>query len=193
METNRENASRGKALRRAPKGLRRKLEWMLTGIEGLLAEDSPLPSPDGPISKADMVARLAAGVARYEAIDTHLLALQQARKALLEEGVALQQSYNDCKDALRAVIGRRSPRIAHFGLTPEQPRAELTPEQRVIRAEKARQTRLLRHTGGKRQKAAIRYRGEVAVTAELSETTAMPETPETSPPPNDLPASQESS
>jgi hypothetical protein len=167
MDENANIATRGKALGRAPKGLRQKLERMLAGVTGALPQVTTLTTPAGSVPKSEVIARLAAGVARYETIDAQLIALKQARQLLLVEATALQQDYNDLKDSIAAVVGRRNPLIAQFGMKPQRPRQPLTPEQRVIRAAKVRATRRLRHTAGRRQKAALRYQGAVDVTATL--------------------------
>jgi hypothetical protein len=179
METSDHIGLSGPTLKRPPKGLRQNLQTMLLGVSGLLPDDALIPTPDGPIPKADLVARLEAGVARFEAVDAQLIALQQARRLLLQEAAALQLAYKDWKDSIAAIVGRRNPVMAQYGLKPEQPRQPLTSEQRLVRATKVRETRRLRHTMGKRQKGAIRYRGSVSVRAELQ---PMPPT-ETQPPP----------
>ena len=151
---------------RAPKGLRERLERMLAGAMSM-PDGSSIPTVGGTVPKAEMVARLAAAVAYFEAIDAHLLALKLARVRLLEAASDLQEMHTQWKTSLAASLGRKSPLLAHFGLKPHVDRRAMTPEERVVRAEKARQTRKLRHTGGRRQKAALKFRGKVDVSSQL--------------------------
>jgi hypothetical protein len=167
MDANTNMVSKGKPLARPPKGLRRKLERMLAGVTGMLEDDLSIPTSDGPVPKARMVQRLTEGVARFQAIDAQLIALRHARQQLLQDAEALHETYNLWKDSIGLILGRKSPALAHFGIKPRQPRQPLTSEKEVVRAEKARQTRRLRHTGGRRQKAALRYQGKVDVTTKL--------------------------
>jgi len=151
---------------RPPKGLRQKLERMLAGA-ATLADAAALPTADGPMAKAEVVQRLAEGVARFEAVDAQLRALKLARLDLLDAVTDLQELHTVLKASLAVVLGRRSPKLAQFGIKPQADRRPLNSEQRVVRAEKARQTRRLRHTKGSRQKAAIKFTGKVDVNTEL--------------------------
>jgi hypothetical protein len=152
---------------RPPKGLRQKLERMLAGAMAM-PEGSTIPTAGGMIAKADWVRQLKVGVARFRAVDARLTALRVARVELLKVVDDLQEQHTQWKASLAVSLGRRSPVLAQFGIKPHVDRQKLTSEQRVVRAEKARQTRLLRHTGGVRQKAAMRYQGTVNVSATLA-------------------------
>jgi hypothetical protein len=185
MDTNNNIGMSGLVLARPPKGLRQNLERMLLGVAQGLPDGTLIPTPDGSLPKADLVARLAAGVARFEAVDAQLVALQQTRRALLQEAAALQQAYKGWKDSIAAIVGRQSPRMQQFGLKTEQPRQPLTSEQRLVRAVKVRETRRLRHTAGKRQKAAIRYHGRVDVQADLQPMPSIETPPPPTKPPGD--------
>jgi hypothetical protein len=66
---------------------------------------------------------------------------------------------NDVKIAVKGALGRTNPELTRFGFKPDRPRTQLTPEERVLRAARARETRAARHTLGARQKASIK--GEV--------------------------------
>jgi hypothetical protein len=83
---------------------------------------------------------------------------------LKDASVADHQLYTKLRDAMIAYFGKRSPMLTQFGIKPRQPRRQLTPEQKVVRAQKARLTRAARHTTGKRQKAAVKFDGTLAVT-----------------------------
>ena len=176
MEAQIDISSRAMRMQRPPKGLRQRLERLLAGVSLELPESISIPTPDGPLSRDEVIARLAAGVARFEAIDKQLVALRQTRQLLLQDAVALQRMCSSLNDAIAAIVGRESPRIEHFGIKQRKPRQPLTSEQQLSRAMKARETRRMRHTKGRRQKAAIRYQGVVGVRMEISPTPSL-ETP----------------
>ena len=160
---------------RPPKGLRQRLERMLAGARAM-PEGSSIPAMGGTVPKSEMVSRLAEAVAHFEAIDAHLLALKLARVQLLEAANDFQEMYVQWKASLVVNLGRRNPALAHFGVKPHVDRRAMTPEERVVRAEKARQTRKLRHTGGRRQKAALKFRGKIDVVTALEPVSSKPST-----------------
>jgi hypothetical protein len=184
MEAENQIVSYETRLKRPPKGLRQKLERMFAGVSQSLPDGTSVPTPDGPLSRDEVLAQLSKGMARFEAVDAQLIALQQTRKLLLKDAAELHRICNMLNDSIAAIIGRDSPRMEHFGLKSRKPRQALTSEKKLVRAVKARETRRLRHTGGKRQKAAIRYRGPVDVSVQFNPAT----TPESPPQSVDPPA-----
>jgi hypothetical protein len=169
MQTNTQNTSStgagstGTAQAKAASGTRLKLQQMLAGVQAAIPDGSSLIVPGGSLSKAEIVKRLTDGSSEYEAVDAGVAALGQVRFTLGADIPGLKGFLAELKNALKAQFGSRSPMLAQFGLSPQKVRKQLTPEQRVARAEKARQTRLLRHTGGVQQKAAVKYQGQVVV------------------------------
>ncbi len=158
---------------RPPKGLRAKLERMLAGARDL-PDGSSLPAAHGAMTKQEVVSELEDAVAKFEAVDAQLVALKEARLAVLVSVDALLELHTERKAALSIVLGRKSPMLLHFGLKPHQQRRPLTPEESVVRAEKARQTRILRHTMGSRQKAMIKFDGQIHVKTSLEPAPPIP-------------------
>jgi hypothetical protein len=152
------------------KGFRLKLQQMLAGAEAVIPDGSSITTPGGSLTKASIVKTLTDDLSEFQALDTEQLALGKIRLQLRDDLPGMHTYYTELKDALAGQFGKRSPMLTQFGLKPQQLRKQLTPEQRVARAEKARQTRLLRHTGGVRQKAAVQYQGQVDVSAQLRPT-----------------------
>ena len=150
-----------------PKGFRLKLQQMLAGVEAVIPDGNSITTTGGSLTKAAMVKILTDEVSEFEAVDAGVTTLGVARKQIREDLPQMHKLYTEMKDALSAQFGRGSPLLAQFGINPQKLRKPLTPEQRVARAVKARQTRLLRHTGGVRQKAAVQYDGKVNVSTEL--------------------------
>jgi hypothetical protein len=153
---------------KAPKGLRLKLQQLLAGVQAVIPDGTFITTTGGSLTKAAIVKELTDDVSEFQAVDAGLTALGVARVQVRDDLPQMHALYTELKDALSAQFGRGSPLLAQFGLKPRAPRKKLTPEQRVARAAKARQTRLMRHTGGVRQKAAVQYDGKVKVSTELS-------------------------
>ena len=152
---------------KAPKGLRFELQQMLAGVQAVIPDGTLINTPGGSQSKVAVVKELTDALSEYQAIDIPQAALVAARKQLRDDLPRLHALYTELKDALSASFGRQNPLLAQFGLKPRQLPKPLTPEQRVARAVKARQTRSLRHTGGVRQKASVQYEGRVNVSTQL--------------------------
>jgi len=150
-----------------PKGFRLKLQQMLAGVQAVIPDGNSVIIPGGSMTKVEIVKRLTAGTSDYLTVDTSLTALRLARVQLRGELPDLRVLYDQLKASLSASFGKGSPLLAQFGLSPQKARKQLTPEQRVARAAKARATRQLRHTGGVRQKAAVQYQGLVDVSHQL--------------------------
>jgi hypothetical protein len=152
---------------KAPKGFRLKLQQMLAGVEAVIPDGNFITTTGGSLTKAAIVKMLTDEVSEFETVDAGVTALGVARVQIREDLPQMHKLYTELKDALSAQFGRGSPLLAQFGLKPQQLRKQLTPEQRVVAAAKARQTRLMRHTGGVRQKATVQYQGKVNVSTEL--------------------------
>ncbi len=98
------------------------------------------------------------------------------------------------KGALEGVLGYQSPDLAIFGFAPRKARTPLTSEQLTIRAEKARRTRELRHTLGKRQKAKLKAQGDPVITVTPSPLDVTPQSsPRESPRSDGAPAAGDTS
>jgi hypothetical protein len=159
--------STGTAPVKVLKGFRLKVQQMLAGAEAVIPDGTSITTPGGSLTKAQAVKMLTDGMSDFEAVDAGLTALGIARLKVRDDLPQLKTLYDELKNSLSAQFGKRNPLLAQFGLKPQQVRKVMTPEQRVARAEKARQTRLLRHTGGVRQKALVQYAGKVNVSTEL--------------------------
>jgi hypothetical protein len=61
----------------------------------------------------------------------------------------------DLRVALQTLLGRDNEALTKFGFSPQKPRKPLTPEQKTLRAAKAKLTRQKHGTLGSKQKAAL--------------------------------------
>jgi hypothetical protein len=157
----------GTAPVKALKGLRLELQQMLAGIQAVIPDGTSITTPGGSLTKAAIAKTLTDDLSEFQAIDAGVTALRLARVQLRDDLPQMHKLITELKYALITQFGRGSPMLAQFGVKPRQEPKPLTPEQRVARAAKARQTRLMRQTGGVRQKAAVQYDGKVSVSTEL--------------------------
>jgi hypothetical protein len=164
--------SAGTAPVKALKGFRLKLQQLLAGVQAVIPDGTSITTTGGSLTKAAIVKMLTDDLSEFQSVDAGMTALGVARVQVRDDVPKMHKLYTELKDALLGQFGRGSPLLAQFGFKPRQPPRKLTPEQRVARAAKARQTRLLRHTGGVRQKAAVQYQGKVDVSTALVPTQA---------------------
>jgi hypothetical protein len=148
------------------KGLRGLLQQMLQGIEAVVPDGSSLSTDSGPLTKAAVVAELTQVLSVYKTAEAQQLAIVATRNQLKDASAADHRLYSQLKDALIAFFGRGSPLLAQFGVKTRGSRRALTPEQKVLRAAKARATRAARHTMGVRQKAAVKSDGKLSLSVQ---------------------------
>jgi hypothetical protein len=91
------------------------------------------------------------------------VAVKTTRAQLKNTSAANHQLCTELKDAVIAFFGRGSPLLAQFGIKARGKARPLTPEQKVLCAAKAPNTRAARHTMGSRQKAAAKSDGKLTL------------------------------
>jgi hypothetical protein len=148
------------------KGFRDRLQQMLQGIETVVPDGSSLSTDSGLQTKAAIVAELTQVISVYKAVEAQQLAIVTARRQLKDASPADHRLYTQLKDAVIAFFGRGSPLLAQFGIKARSSVRPLTPEQKVLRAAKARATRAARHTMGARQKAAVKSDGKLTLSVQ---------------------------
>jgi hypothetical protein len=84
--------------------------------------------------------------------------------AIPQNRVRVQQ----LKDLLIAYYGRGDARLGQFGVRSRPGPRPLSPEAKVLRAQRVRDTRALRHTLGKRQRAAIKTTAKYSLSVEAA-------------------------
>ncbi len=123
------------------------------------------------VSKQSIQAALQAILALYGNVDAGVLALKNQRVALQAALPGARQFIDNLKAGLVATLGKGNPVLDAFGLGAKK-RRRLTVEEKTASKAKAAKTRELRGTGGKRQKAALKFTGKADVQASLSEAPA---------------------
>jgi hypothetical protein len=146
--------------------LRVALRSLEQGFEVMIPDGNVLPTKDGPLSKAQILAELSAALAVYTELDVHRRAVRSALLRIESASAANRRRVQQLKDLLLGYFGRGDARLGQFGMASREGPRPLTPEAKVLRAQRVRETRALRHTMGKRQKAAIKAQGKYAVTVQ---------------------------
>jgi hypothetical protein len=154
-------------------GFRLKLQQMVAGLQAVLANNSAIPTTGAAaLTKADMLTKLTVGLTDYATIDSLENADILARKQLATDLPGLKAYYAQVREALQVFFGKTNPQLGQFGLVVAKPRAKQTPEELLVANTRRTQTRGMRNTLGAKQKAAIQFQGQVAVTATPSSTSA---------------------
>jgi hypothetical protein len=147
----------------APKGFRTKVSQMLAGLEAVIPDGSSVTVGGQSVAKSDLVTEMTQIISAYQGLDAAVSATKGVRSQLKAQIPGFHQQFLELKDGLVSSLGRGSPQLAQFGITAAKPAKPLNPTQKVVRAEKAKNTRAMRHTMGPRQTAAVQYTGNVQV------------------------------
>jgi hypothetical protein len=153
---------------KAATGLRLQLQLLLGGIEAMLADGSQIGSVNSPMAKADVVQELSAALDEFAAVDQAVIALAQVRLTLQADLPKIKALFDKVELAMRQELGQTNPQLVHYGLKPKRPRRSLTPEKLVVRTAKANQTRQIRGTKSKKQKAKLQFEGQMVVRKTVS-------------------------
>jgi len=140
--------------------LRLALERLLAGFEVMIPDGTSIPTLQGPLTKEQVVADLTGALTVYSQLDAHRVAVTQALKQIAAATPINRRRVQQLKDLLLGYHGRGDPRLGQFGMKSRAGPRPLTPEAKVLRAQRVRDTRALRHTVGKRQRAAIKGQGK---------------------------------
>ena len=148
------------------KGLRLRLQEMLSGCQAALPAGStvqtiPLQGP--PLTQAAIVAQLQQYLGNYTALDAATVALMSARSPVTAAEKPAAAFVAQLKLSLEALFGPTSPNLALFGLKPKGVKRQLTATQLAAKTARANNTRTIRGTKGKLQKASLAS-GPMAVT-----------------------------
>jgi hypothetical protein len=157
----------GPAPTRPLTGLRLDLQEMLTGMQAVIPDGATLPMPGGAMAKSAIVGALTTGLSLYTAVDTQETVLETARQQLTVATPGLKTLFAELKAALIATLGKTSPLLKQLRLVIKQ-RTPLTPEQQVARTARMNQTRAIRGTTSKKQKAKLQYTGTVVVSTQVN-------------------------
>jgi hypothetical protein len=133
------------------------------GVSGYLLADSTLSVNGRSLSVSQILATLNGYIGSGNTVASVKSQLKADLTAWNAEKSAARAFAVDLKAAVIQALGKQSPLLAQFGLSPPK-RTKLTTQQLATRAAKNKATRELRGTKGPQQKAQIRYTGPAQVT-----------------------------
>ena len=119
------------------------------------ASDQAVIFGGAPMAVADVLARLEAMVASFEAVHRAHRSFRQAVDDRRRAMKGHRTTYEDALVLLKHHLGRASPRLMEFGLAQPKARRAPTAEAKAIARAKAAATRKARGTLGKRQRLAL--------------------------------------
>jgi hypothetical protein len=131
---------------------------LVDGLNKHKAQITALPIGGQTLTPAQVIATVQA---RLDASSAALTAKATANAAVLAERTERTQTKAfvfSLRQVIRSMFGASPDILADFGLAPPKPHKP-TPQKKVTAAAKAKATRTLRHTMGKKQKAAIKATG----------------------------------
>jgi hypothetical protein len=132
------------------------LKNLAAGIAKALPAGKTMAYRQGTIDGPTLLVAVNAALKPYE--DVHQDEANLHRDVATRDAgeAAAKQLVQDIEDGARVSFGEGSDSFLALGFTPRKKAAELTVEQKVQKAEKARQTRLARHTVGPKARKAIK-------------------------------------
>ncbi len=113
-------------------------------------------------TQPQVAAKLDAFAASHAAVHDARQALQAALKARDAASVEAREYCKGLKAAVKQQLGRTNPELAAFGISPDKPLVRTTKDL-IVASAKAQQTRQVRGTLGKRQRAQIKVVGDPPV------------------------------
>jgi hypothetical protein len=143
----------------ADHGIRAALTSLLWGLQRNIPDGALVRIDGADRPKAEAVAQLQSILAQFASIDQLAAELAAERSKLRQLLPSARELRVTLKGAMVTHFGRSSATLDEFGIRVHGAR-KLTVDEKALKAEKARRTRILRGTMGKRQKATIRYTGD---------------------------------
>ena len=144
-----------------PKGFEVSLQKLLSGVQTQLADGSSLSAVNGTYTKAQMVSALQSAIALYTNVAAQETVLASTRITQKAGIPAARQYYAELKGVITGFFHAGNPVLADFGFTPKKAPTALPAAKKAESAVRGSETRKLRGTLTKAQKAALKYTGPV--------------------------------
>jgi len=151
------------------KGFRKEVTLLASGFGFSFPDGSSLSVNGQSMDKSSILAALQAALVLYGNLDAAVQQAKSSRVALEAALPVIHQFVVALKGGLVCIYGKGNPALEAYGFNLVKPR-QLTVEQKTARKEKAKRTRALRGTGGKRQKQAVVFTGQIEVQAHVAGT-----------------------
>ncbi len=143
-------------------GFRDEVTNLATGLKGLFPDGTSVVVNGQSMTKDDVINALEAVVTQFAGVDAAVQSLREERLGLKAALPGAHQFVASLKGVLIGLFGKGSPALQTLGIARKHA-PKLTSEQKSARAAKALATRELRGTRGKRQKAGVKFTGQVEV------------------------------
>jgi hypothetical protein len=140
------------------KGVELQLDMIFAGLQTVPAGNTFVVNGKTFLS-ADLAKEVDSRRALYKSARDLRNQLRAKTREKREKRQEMAAFIKDVKIAATAAFGRQNPELEQFGFPVEKPTPTLTPEEKVLRSARARETREARHTMGAKQRQAIH--GEV--------------------------------
>jgi hypothetical protein len=146
----------------APAKFEQDLIKMDQGVQNLLPAGTSLTLNGVATKQAAIDTQLQSWITVFQAVDSAKATYQNAVAARVAITAAAKAYYTALKAVIKAYFGAQSVQLAGFGIAADKPVVR-TAQQKLVSAAKAKQTRVLHGTLGKKQKAALTVVGNPAV------------------------------
>jgi hypothetical protein len=131
---------------------------MLEGVQGIFPASASLTIGGAVLTQAAIAAKLQGPIANSKAVTAAYKAFQAAVAVRRAETIESRGFYKQLKAALKVYYGPQAAELASFGI-PTDKAIQRTAQQQTVAVAKRRQTRAVRGTKGKKQKAALTVAG----------------------------------
>lgn len=139
----------------APKGTELELDLVVAGIVAAIPSGATIVVDGVAYTQPDLLKKAQSHQGRFKALRDSRNVTEQRKLDVENDSPFSKRFLRELKIAVSAFLGSDNPDLTKFGYKPRKKPADLTVEQKALKAERARRTRGARHTMGDRQKKAI--------------------------------------
>ncbi len=145
-----------------PTGFEKTVQQLVYGTEKDIPAAGGLPMQGTQMTQAQILATLQPVLDAFTAVDDAVAAVKQSRLALSALLPPARQFAASMKDALIAFFGRGNPILPDFGVKDGTSRRKTTVDAKAAAKVKRAETRVLRGTKGKVERAKVKFTGQVS-------------------------------
>ncbi|HUB09805.1 MAG TPA: hypothetical protein VMB50_22575 [Myxococcales bacterium] len=145
-----------------PTGFQKTVQQMVSGVQKDIPPTSSLPMAGGQVTQAQILGILQPVLDAFTAIGDAEAVVKQQRLSLSAMLPQARQFLANLKDALIVQFGRGSPLLKDFGVKDGSVKKKATVATKSAALVKSSETRALRNTQGKVEKAKVKFTGQVS-------------------------------
>ena len=158
-----------------------KLNQLINGVQTTLTSGQSFPINGQSYKQSTLLAALKEQAAPFDAAAS---AHEVLKKAVVDREAARPAAtafYKQVVAVLLAYYGADTATLAVFGIAPRKVKRQLTSQEKLAAATKAKATRAMRGTIGPKKKEAIKATGPVTITSSIGSSAPAPSTPVAAP------------